>query len=55
MECIHTHKYNISLTANVRLNLGPDSQTILGQTYDISYDNILWPIYRTHTTILRIS
>jgi len=28
-------------------DLGPGSQTILGQTYDISYDNILWPIHRT--------
>jgi len=33
-------------------DLGPDSQTILGQTYDISYDNILWPIHRTLMTIL---
>jgi len=24
-----------------QIHLGPDSQTILGQTYDISYDNIL--------------
>jgi len=33
--------------------LGPDSQTILGQTCDISYDNILWPIHRTLMAILR--
>jgi len=25
-----------------RRHKGPDSQTILGQTHDISYDNILW-------------
>ena len=32
---------------------GPDPQTILGQTCDISYDNILWPIHRTLMAILR--
>ena len=37
---------SVSLTRSEQ-NQGPDSQTILGQSYDISQDNILWPIHRT--------
>ena len=36
----HTRQFNGHFSEHVHY-LGPDSQTILGQTYDISYDNIL--------------
>jgi len=57
--CVLKRDVKLQLTdSHVNLQLtawgpGPDSQTSLGQTYDISYDNILWRIRRTRMTVLR--